>query len=70
VIAAARRQRPRVAAALRDQADLLRTFREIAALRRVDLPRPPDRPTDLAGAAIAARELGMNRLAERLQPPA
>ncbi|MDX6646605.1 MAG: hypothetical protein QOK40_2332 [Miltoncostaeaceae bacterium] len=68
VIAAARRQRPRVAAALRDQADLLRTFRDIATLRPVDVSRPPDRPTDLAGAAFAARELGMNRLAERLQP--
>jgi 5'-3' exonuclease len=69
VIASARRQRPRVAAALRDEAEQLLAFREIARLRRIDLPRPPDRPTDPAGAAAAARGLGMNRLAERLQPP-
>ena len=31
---------------------------------------PPDRPTDLAGAAAAARERGMNRLAERLEKAA
>ena len=29
--------------------------------------RPPDRPTDWEGAAGAAREMGMNRLAERLE---
>ena len=29
--------------------------------------RPPDRATDLAGGARAARELGLNRLAERLE---
>jgi hypothetical protein len=28
--------------------------------------RPPDRATDLAGGARAARELGLNRLSERL----
>jgi DNA polymerase-1 len=58
---------PRVRAALRDQADELRDFKEIATLRELDLERPPDRPTDHRGGAAAARERGMNRLAERLE---
>jgi 5'-3' exonuclease len=58
--------RPRVRAALGDDADALRTYREIATLRPIALERPPDAPTDWAGAATAARERGMNRLAERL----
>jgi 5'-3' exonuclease len=58
--------RPRVRAALTDDADALRTYRDIATLRPVALERPPDAPTDWAGAAAAARERGMNRLAERL----
>jgi hypothetical protein len=33
----------------------------------VDVDLPPDTPTDFAGAAAAARERGMNRLAERLE---
>ena len=66
-IAGARDERPRVAAALRDQADELRGFREIATLQPVDLERPPDRPTHWQGAAEAARARGMNRLAERLE---
>ena len=58
---------PRVRAALHDQADELRTFREIATLRELDLERPPDLPLDKPAAAAAARALGMNRLAERLE---
>jgi 5'-3' exonuclease len=58
--------RPRVRAALTDDAHALRAFREIATLRHVDVDRPADRPTDWRGAAAAARERGMNRLAERL----
>jgi DNA polymerase-1 len=58
---------PRVRSALRDQAAELQRFKEIATLRLVALERPPDRPTDHAGAAEAARRLGMNRLAERLE---
>jgi 5'-3' exonuclease len=65
-IAGAKNERPRVRAALTDSGQLLRTFREIATLREVELVRPPDRPTDLAGGAAAARGLGLNRLAERL----
>jgi 5'-3' exonuclease len=59
--------RPRVAAALREQADELRAFREIATLKRVPVPRPADAPTDGTAAAAAARERGMQRLAARLE---
>jgi DNA polymerase-1 len=59
--------RPRVAAALRDNAQLLGTFKRIATLQTIDVRRPPDRPTDYAGGARAAGELGMARLSERLQ---
>jgi 5'-3' exonuclease len=59
--------RPRVAQTLRDQADELRTFRDIATLRDVDVERPPDAPTDFAGAAAAAREHGLGRLSKRLE---
>ena len=66
-IASADQQKPRVAAALRDNADELRAFRAIATLRHVELERPPDRATDLDGGAEAARALHMYRLAERLE---
>jgi 5'-3' exonuclease len=59
--------RPRTAAALRENAELLRTFKQIATLQRIAVERPPDRATDFAGGALAARKLGMNRLAERLE---
>jgi DNA polymerase-1 len=59
--------RPRTAAALRENEALLLTFKEIATLQRIDVSRPPDRATDLAGGARKAAELGMNRLAKRLQ---
>jgi 5'-3' exonuclease len=57
---------PRQAGALTADPDRLRAFRDIATLRFVDLERPPDAPLDRAGGAAAAREHGMNRLAERL----
>jgi 5'-3' exonuclease len=59
--------RPRIAAALRDNAELLRTFKQIATLQRIDVERPADRATDFANGALTARKLGMNRLAERLE---
>jgi DNA polymerase-1 len=59
--------RPRQAGALVEQADELRSFRDIATLRPIPVRRPPDRPTDGAGGAAAARERGMLRLAERLE---
>jgi 5'-3' exonuclease len=58
---------PRVRTALREQADELRAFKDIATLREVDLKRPPDAPLDTAGAAAAARGLGMNQLAGRIE---
>ncbi|MGH2913687.1 MAG: 5'-3' exonuclease [Solirubrobacteraceae bacterium] len=66
-IAAADGERPRVAVALREHADELRAFREIATLRPVKLARPPDGGTDLRAGAAAAAALGMGRLATRLQ---
>jgi DNA polymerase-1 len=66
-IAGASQERPRVAAALTDNADALRAFKDIATLRTGPVDRPPDQPTDLDGGAAAARRYGMNRLAERLE---
>jgi 5'-3' exonuclease len=66
-IANALRESPRVRGALHGQAEQLLAFKDIATLRRVDVARPPDRETDLAGGAAAARERGMGRLARRLE---
>ena len=57
---------PRTRGALTADPDLLRTFREIATLQPIAVERPADGPLDRAGAASAARESGMNRLADRL----
>ena len=67
---AVRESKPSVRRALVDAREELLRFREIATLQKVDLELPPDRPTDLIGAAGAARERGMNRLAERLEKAA
>jgi DNA polymerase-1 len=64
------RIRPRATAALLANAELLRAFKEIATLRRIDVRRPPDRVSDFGAGATAARELGMARLAERLEEKA
>jgi 5'-3' exonuclease len=58
---------PRVYGSLRDQADELRAFRAIATLQPVAIERPADSRLDPAAAAQAARDRGMNRLAERLE---
>jgi DNA polymerase-1 len=58
--------RPRVASALHENAELLRTFKHIATLVELELERPADAPTDFAGGAAMARKIGMARLAERL----
>ncbi len=55
------------AATLIDAADELRAFKDIATLRDAGVEPPSDRETDWASAAAAARERGMNRLAERLE---
>jgi 5'-3' exonuclease len=63
---AIREPRPKLRGALLDASQDLRAFKDIATLRDAGVERPPDCPTDWAGAAVAAREHGMNRLAERL----
>jgi DNA polymerase-1 len=67
VLAAASSQTPRIALALRAQAEQLRVFRDIAALREIAVTRPPDGGTDRTGGARTARELGMDALARRLE---
>ena len=64
---AVRESRPSVRTALLGQREELLRFKEIATLRDVEVELPPDRPTDLSGAARAARERGMERLARRLE---
>jgi 5'-3' exonuclease len=65
------RERPaRVAGALRDQADELRKFKDIATLRTLDVDLPPDTDTDFEAGARAARERGMEQLAGRLEKAA
>jgi 5'-3' exonuclease len=63
---AIREHRPALRSALIEAADDLRAFKDIATLRDAGVEPPPDRETDWAGAAKAAHERGMNRLAERL----
>lgn len=66
LLAADQGLRARIAAALVEQADELRMFREIATLQEVPFDRPPDKATDRAGGAAATQALGMNALAKRL----
>ena len=60
-------ERPRIVFTLREHADALRAYREIALLRPVAVTRPDDAATDLAGGAAAAAKLGMGKLAGRLE---
>ena len=65
---ALRERSARVRGALRDDADELRAFKDIATLRRAKgIRRPRDRATDYAAGAKAARALGMRRLGDRLE---
>jgi 5'-3' exonuclease len=59
--------RPRIAAALAENAQQLLAFKRIATLQALDVEPPRERPTDFAAGAAKARELGMRRLAERLE---
>jgi 5'-3' exonuclease len=59
--------RPRIAAALVENEPLLRAFKKIAELQRIEVVLPQDAATDFAGGAAAAAELGMGRLSERLR---
>ncbi len=65
--AAIRERRPKLRAALIEGREELLAFKDIATLRDAGVEPPADAPTDWAGAAAAARERGMNRLAARLQ---
>jgi DNA polymerase-1 len=66
VLAAADGEKPRVAAALRENAGALKDFKEIALLRSFDVQLPADAPTDLNGGADAAGRLGIGALSRRL----
>jgi 5'-3' exonuclease len=68
--AAIRETRPKLRGALIDGRDDLLAYKEIATLQDAGVKRPRNRRTDWAGAAAAARERGMNRLAERLDEAA
>jgi DNA polymerase-1 len=58
--------RPRVAAALRENAAQLLDFKQIATLVRTDVERPASVPVDTEAGAEVARSFGMNGLARRL----
>ena len=58
--------RPKLRTALLGSADELRAFKDIATLQDAGVGRPRSKRTDFKRAAKAARERGMNRLADRL----
>jgi DNA polymerase-1 len=64
---AIREPRPKLRGALIEARDDLLAFKDIATLRDAGVQPPPDAPTNWPAAAAAARERGMNRLAERLE---
>ncbi|MDX6634863.1 MAG: hypothetical protein QOF06_1066 [Solirubrobacterales bacterium] len=64
---AIRERRPALRGALIEGKEDLLVFKDIATLRDAGVKRPKDRATDWRGAAGAARERGMKRLAERLE---
>lgn len=64
---AIRERRPALRGALTEGREELLAFKEIATLRDAGVEPPPDRETDWEGAAAAAMQLDMKRLAARLQ---
>jgi DNA polymerase-1 len=62
-----RERPPRVAGALKDGSEALRTFKDMATLRTLEVELPPDTDTDFESGAAAARERGMEQLAGRLE---
>jgi 5'-3' exonuclease len=68
--AAFREPKPALRTALTGARDELLAFKEIATLRNEKVRRPRDKRTDFRSAAKAARERGMNRLADRLEEAA
>jgi len=67
VILGAIREKPSVRRALIEQADELRSFKDIATLRAIPVERPPDAATDYAAGAKAAAKHGMGQLSRRLE---
>jgi 5'-3' exonuclease len=67
---AIRERRPALRAALIEGKEDLLKFKDIATLRDAKVKRPKDRATDWRGAAAAARERGMKKLAARLEAQA
>jgi DNA polymerase-1 len=68
--AALREGTPRLRGALHGARDELLAFKDMATLRDAGVKRPRDRATNYVRAAKAARDLGMGRLAERLEAAA
>jgi 5'-3' exonuclease len=67
VIANAMREtRPALRTALVGDREQLLVFKDVATLRTTKVGRPRDKRTDYRSAARAARDRGMNRLADRL----
>ena len=64
---AIRERRPALRTALLDSREQLLAYKDIATLRDAEVRRPRSRRTDWKGAATAARDRGMNRLADRLE---
>jgi 5'-3' exonuclease len=64
---AVRIQRPALRTTLTAQRQELLDFKRIATLQDAKVGRPRDKKTNFRGGAKAARERGMNRLAERLE---
>jgi len=64
---AIRERRPALRAALIEGREDLLAFKDIATLRDAKVKRPEDAQTNWMGAAAAARERGMKKLAERLE---
>ncbi len=58
--------KPKLRTTLVESRDDLLAYKDVATLRDAGVKRPKDGPTNWGAAASAARELGMNRLAERL----
>ena len=59
--------KPKLRTTLLDSREELLAFKEMATLRDAGVRRPRNKRTNYKGAAEAARERGMNRLAERME---
>jgi DNA polymerase-1 len=67
-LAAAEGEKPRTAASLAENAELLRTFKEVATVQKVKgARRPVDASSNFNRGAKAAESIGMARLSQRLR---